>query len=424
MKLKKLRNGKRKVLMMVAALFACSLLGACSDAGDASGGAGSVKERGAQTQVEIQTQSRAEAQADAEDAADAAEVTDESNVIKVVILPEDGAGEAESGAPTEGKGSGDAGIPGGNSGAKEDVKVVSEENEILLVNRRTNFAWGHYDGGWFIDAQGRVFSFNFNDMYPGHGGEEDLSFIERLKIIRDNCESERFFSVEFVKQVQELGENLSAEDEFDQEHVMYDYGQDTLYFWQPKTQELLKCESYGDVEYTPKNESAQKIVKLYEEELERLMKEAGEGSSKPKEDYPTPTVYSRTDGHVLELEAKDVAGYAGNWILTDPEQLKAFAKKSGIGVDSLLEQLNENARDNVLFFVQAEGPEDAASHGKIKAFGIFGKSVDFVFEEKNGETDGQKGLCRVIAVSKTRFWMELTNYVDLEGNEWKYFEVQ
>ncbi|MBP5264746.1 MAG: hypothetical protein J6Z33_10305 [Lachnospiraceae bacterium] len=429
MNVKKLRSGKTRILTMVAALLTCSLLGACSDVGDASGAAetGNVKERGVQAGAEAQTRSRAEAQtnAGAEEAAADAKATDGNGLIDVIILPDDSAGEAESGAPAEGKGSDDAGIPGGNAGAEEDITTVSEENEILLVNRRTNFAWGHYDGGWFIDAQGGFYFFDFNDTYPGFGGEEDLSFIERLRIIRDHCESERFFGAEFVKQVQKLGEDLSAEDEFDQKHMMYDYGQDTLYFWQPKTQELLKCESHGDVEYTPKNESAQKIVKLFEDELERLASESGENNAEFSEGeyYLTPTVYSRTDSHVLELEVKkDVADLvAGNWIMTGPEQLKVFAEKSGIGVDSILEQIDENAQGNAIYFVQAEGPEEAAGHGKIEAFGIFGKRIDFTFEEKNGQTNGQNGLCRVVAVSKKKFTKDLTGFTDLEGNLWKYF---
>jgi hypothetical protein len=154
------------------------------------------------------------------------------------------------------------------------------------------------------------------------------------------------------------------------------------------------------------------------------MKEAGEGSSKPKEDYPTPTVYSRADGCMTELEVKDVGEWAGNWILADPEQLEAFAEKSGIAVDSILEQMQENARGNVLYFVQAESPEEAGSHGRIEAFGIFGKRIDFVFDGQNGQESDQMGLCRVIAVSKNKFQKDLTGVTDLEGNNWKYFEAQ
>ena len=106
MKLKKLRTGKRKVLMMIAALLACSMLGACSDVGDAAGtaGTGSVKERGAQTQGEAQTHDRAEA----EEATDAVEAPDGNGSIEVIILPDDDAGDAEGG---------------------RDADAVSEEND-------------------------------------------------------------------------------------------------------------------------------------------------------------------------------------------------------------------------------------------------------------------------------------------------------
>ena len=44
---------------------------------------------------------------------------------------------------------------------------------------------------------------------------------------------------------------------------MCDYGQNTIYFYNPDTKELIMCESEGDVLQTSHNKDANEIAKLY-----------------------------------------------------------------------------------------------------------------------------------------------------------------
>ena len=140
--------------------------------------------------------------------------------------------------------------------------AVIPEHEILLVYRYSNSAWGIYNNGYVIDTDGCVYQYDYAKDGFGTVAGENVSFTDYLEYILENSKGTPVFDREFVKQIFELGANLSADDQFDQTHEMCDYGQETLYFYQPQTKELLWCESRGDVHYKPQNESAAKIVEL------------------------------------------------------------------------------------------------------------------------------------------------------------------
>ena len=154
----------------------------------------------------------------------------------------------------------------------KDESVV--DDEILLVVRKTNYAWGFYDSGYVIDGRGRIFTYENNTPRPldGEGGDV-LSLAEYLDEIRKSDQSEPVFDEDFIQKVRELGANLSPEDEFKEKHKMYDYGQNTIYYFDPETRKLLKCQSTGDVDQTPKNKSAKKIVNLLNKEMRKNSKE-------------------------------------------------------------------------------------------------------------------------------------------------------
>ena len=89
-----------------------------------------------------------------------------------------------------------------------------------------------------------MYGFDFS-RYPTYMpyDENALTFVECLEVIRENSDPVAFLDEEYLQKIMELGETLSAEDEFTEKEKMYDYGQCTLYFYQPKTQELLMVKS-------------------------------------------------------------------------------------------------------------------------------------------------------------------------------------
>jgi len=145
--------------------------------------------------------------------------------------------------------------------------IVIPEHEILLVYRRTNYAWGACNRGYIIDTDGCFYEFDY--VHDGYGtiAGDGVSFVDYLEYVIENTKGMPAFDQEFVKQVYALGADLSADDQFEETYEMCDYGQETLLFYRPETKELLKCESKGDTHYKPKNESAAKIAQLFEKSI-------------------------------------------------------------------------------------------------------------------------------------------------------------
>ena len=265
--------------------------------------------------------------------------------------------------------------------AKDSAKISAQgsesniKSEIMLVERSTNYAWGHHDHGLFVDTEGKVYGFDFS-RYPTYMAydENALTFVERLEIIRENSDPVAFFDEKDVKSFMELGETLSAQDEFTEKEKMYDYGQNTLYFYQPKTQELLMVKSTGDVDYTPKNKNAKKIAKKYDS----YMRWHGASITEAELSNGIPFVYSTDDLKIMNYKVEDGSAWVGKWVLETKPQLKAFAEQSGIPVDEILAGDEYPEYDECTYFVFVEVAGQQESSGNPRAFWIQGNCLDFV----------------------------------------------
>ena len=132
-----------------------------------------------------------------------------------------------------------------------------EEAEILLVFRCSNYAWGFYDNGYVIDTKGRYHAYDNDCPRPLDGDEQGdiFSLTEYLKVILVMDEGVQVLDEEAVEEISKLGADLTSEDEFTRDHKMYDYGQETIYYFNPSTRKLMQCQSTGDVDEMPKNKS-------------------------------------------------------------------------------------------------------------------------------------------------------------------------
>ena len=299
----------------------------------------------------------------------------------------------------------------------EGTIAMDGESEILLVERSTNYAWGHHDHGLFVDAQGKVYAFDFS-RYPSYMPHSDtaLTFVERLELIRENSEELVIFDEEFIREVMGLGESLSPEDEFDEKEKMYDYGQSTLYFYQPKSQELLQVKSTGDVDYTPKNKNAKKIAKLYEKYIERYAKPIAELSY----GRGIPTVYSSDDVIMMNFSANDAGEWVGKWVLETKAQLKAFAEQSGIPVDVLLVDDDDAEYDESTYFISVEALGQKENCGNPRAFWIQGSCMDFLCPDGTNTEEGAF-VCHLTVVRKEDLFGVGDDLFDLNGTAWKKF---
>ena len=62
-----------------------------------------------------------------------------------------------------------------------NIKVPKDE--IILIERYINHAWGYANEGVFIDSNGGVYSFDFSEIH-GANGETDEQFLDKLQMIR------------------------------------------------------------------------------------------------------------------------------------------------------------------------------------------------------------------------------------------------
>lgn len=150
---------------------------------------------------------------------------------------------------------------------EDTTDAIESEKEVLLVYRRSNYAWGREDRGFIIDTDGYLYEYDFGKTAVSSPEAADAddpnSYEARAKYVIDNNEGIPFMNEETVEKIKELGKNVSADDEFEMISEMCDFGQQTVYYYDPDTKELLMCSSQGDCRYTPLNKSAEEISDIY-----------------------------------------------------------------------------------------------------------------------------------------------------------------
>lgn len=155
-----------------------------------------------------------------------------------------------------------------NTPEEDPGDAIENEKDILLVYRRFNAAWGREDHGYIIDTNGNLYEFDFSKepvIGPNNSTDKNdpNAYENKVREVLENNTGTPFMDKETVEKIQQLGKNVSQDDEFDLKYKMCDYGQNTIYFYNPDTKELIMCESEGDVLQTSHNKDANEIAKLY-----------------------------------------------------------------------------------------------------------------------------------------------------------------
>lgn len=305
----------------------------------------------------------------------------------------------------------------GKTGSKKEV-WDDEKAEILLVYRRSNYAWGFCDNGYVIDTKGRVHVYDNGCSRPldGDEGGDVLSLTEYLEVILENDKGVQVFDEEFVEEISKLGANLTPEDEFTKDHKMCDYGQETLYYFNPETRKLMKCQSTGDVDQKPKNKSAAKIVKLWKKEIRKESKTA-KGTD---EERDVPKVYSMGECFEMEFEMSCISEWAGKWIVKDVDDLNDFACMSGIEVNEIREKMKDARMESPTFFITIEDASKEKQVQSPKAFWVCGECCGFVLDKDKMET-ADHFLCRIAAVKGSDLPADLNSICDLDGQSWTVY---
>lgn len=143
------------------------------------------------------------------------------------------------------------------------------EHEILLIFARTNWADGVDFRGSFLDENGGVYEYSFqnpNDFLEEPPEMEDeATFVRSLEEIRKTQEPVKTISMEVVNKVRKIGcrIDLSADYYVVREAISCDYGNAWLIFCHPETKEFVLLDDHGDVYLRLENYHAKKLVKMY-----------------------------------------------------------------------------------------------------------------------------------------------------------------
>ena len=253
---------RRNLKLGMAILMACLCLGACSD----QEGSMLVDDRTG-TEATESGEPGTKASEGGETGSDASGTEKAEREAELSEL------EAAGLAAPEAEGEAD------NEEGDLETNVEVPENEIFLIERYSNMAWGYQDRGYFFDTNGYCYVFDFAKNISAYlrEGEEPMSLIEKCELVRETTEGHQIMKPELVKKLYALGMNLSADDEFERVSAACDAGQNTLSFFNAATGEWLKCASSGDWDETSKNPSGEALANLYEDFWEELFLE-GESS--------------------------------------------------------------------------------------------------------------------------------------------------
>lgn len=154
---------------------------------------------------------------------------------------------------------------------KKDIEAAQNIEipyEIVLVNMYTNYAREYQCEGVFIDKSGNSYSFDFSDDEK-MTHEQMLAEMEEI-MKSPEMQSNKLFEENEVKYLYSLICTVNENAGFNQEQIMYDYGSRTMYglrYDENDEIEFVKLYSYGDVVYEPRDGSAEKAYKFYNEKL-------------------------------------------------------------------------------------------------------------------------------------------------------------
>lgn len=137
------------------------------------------------------------------------------------------------------------------------VSKLADNGRIILIRRRTNYAWGRVDNGVFMDDYGNWYSYDFSEKQYDDYLETLYEFYEK---------SEPFYKTTFdqnkIDDITHLIDEIDIKAEIIEKHISDDAGQDSLYAVNSDFRLIQLC-SNGDFNKTLDDPNAKKLVSMY-----------------------------------------------------------------------------------------------------------------------------------------------------------------
>jgi hypothetical protein len=296
--------------------------------------------------------------------------------------------------------------------------ILPKENEILLVERRSNGAWGYHDSGWFYTSLGQVYSFNFDQLsYPGMGG---LGFGDKLALIRDSVRPAGEVDLTLLEDIYDYGMKVDPDTDMDVENEMCDYGEDSIIFHNIRTDEWIICYEQGDSTGYRVDRNARKLADLWMEEEDSAvtLKEKNPDHLFTPGDVPIESIHSGR----IKLDDPKKKFY----IAEGEEVLKKFAAEKGFDVSGFLSGLSESNKEEVVFFLQINNVVNTGVDFETAGVLFDETSLRFLESrnnryEEDGEVDPDRldGYIYIAAVFKYDLtWESMEGISALNGEKW------
>ncbi|MBR6274960.1 MAG: hypothetical protein IKR27_08160 [Lachnospiraceae bacterium] len=267
----------------------------------------------------------------------------------------------ESGKDSDKDSNKGSGKESGKDDGKEDFSNVTlPEDSIILVFERSNYAWGYHESGSFIDSKGDVYHFNFSADDNIRVNDIKLSLLEKLEIVKKYDKPVSKIDEDMLKKIYGLGSQVNKKAGYEEEDIMCDYGQDSIYFVPEGSKEPLLIYTYGDVTKTPKDKNARKLYKYTDTDVKTAMRlnMTGEsGTTFNFAEYVCITDLHSSGGNYDYIHAKceDAKGGVYKAVTDNKQVVKDFVAKIGFGeekINEFFENIYEPNQDDMLYFIE------------------------------------------------------------------------
>lgn len=231
------------------------------------------------------------------------------------------------------------------SSTQSGSNIEIPDNEIILISRYINYAWGYDNNGIFIDSDGGVYSFDFSQEINNYNqNETDEIFLNKLQTIRTYTKPFVTLNANILNELYSYSSEINPNAELNSKHEAYDAGENQLMVCDTDTHKLVLCREKGDYSGTLQDTYAKKLLSFYDDTVNQIIYNGKiESETINPENNRREIIY--TDEYVNnktyyftseDLNIENIhcgyTEYEGRYIITNAEQFDDFTQKTGIDI--------------------------------------------------------------------------------------------
>lgn len=302
-------------------------------------------------------------------------------------------------------------------------------DRTILHYKRTNYAEGKQESGYFILGNGDVYFYDFGVVIYnfGYKGEIGMSFEQKLNAIREKTEPAINIGEELVRKICAIGTRIDDKSGYEEKSVMCDYGQKTVYFINPETDVEIMVSSTGDVDKKLKDETAEQFTDFFNNKIVPLLTSASIPENKvyvhAKGEVPMLTLH----GVKLLPPGYEMKGRTARFVFDNVKELLALCNRLGVDtfpVHELFDQFSDRYFEyNDIFMEVLVTPTLGYSRDTV---GIMMKDniVSFIpsptdSDPKECAEDAEDCFVFIAVCGDHNLNADTKGFVDADGNAWE-----